>query len=65
MESFLYEKLEKAKRDRQTNFEVLGQCMIDSGNDFGPGTSYGEYTLLFYTLNTVQVNPFMVRVLFS
>lgn len=24
------------------NHELLGQSMIESGNEFGPGTAYGE-----------------------
>ena len=56
METFFYDKLEKwettKRRDRETNCEALGQQMIDAGNAFGPGTSYGTpLTLcLFYTL---------------
>ena len=45
METFFYDKLEKwettKRRDRETNCEALGQQMIDAGNAFGPGTSYG------------------------
>ncbi|XP_076320850.1 endophilin-B2-like isoform X3 [Tachypleus tridentatus] len=41
VEDYLFEKLER-KRDRQTNFEALGQDMIDAGSDFGPGTAYGS-----------------------
>ena len=36
------DKLDKKKRERQTNTEYLGQTMIDAGNEFGPGTPYGE-----------------------
>lgn len=42
MEDFFYEKMDKKKRDRYTNAEQLGQVMIDSGNDYGPGTAYGN-----------------------
>ncbi|KAK7502534.1 hypothetical protein BaRGS_00006109 [Batillaria attramentaria] len=42
MEDFLYEKLDKRKKDRMTQYEVLGNHMVDAGNDFGPGTSYGN-----------------------
>ncbi|XP_059167177.1 endophilin-B1-like isoform X2 [Physella acuta] len=42
MEDLLYEKLEKKKKDRITQYEILGNAMIDAGNDFGPGTSYGN-----------------------
>ncbi|XP_013784247.1 endophilin-B2-like isoform X2 [Limulus polyphemus] len=41
VEDYLFEKLER-KRDRHTNFEALGQDMIDAGLDFGPGTAYGS-----------------------
>ncbi|KAG7487516.1 hypothetical protein MATL_G00024380 [Megalops atlanticus] len=42
MEEFLYEKLEKKAPSRMNNHELLGQSMIDSGNEFGPGTAYGN-----------------------
>jgi endophilin-B len=42
MEEFFYEKMDKKKRDRLTSTETLGQYMIDAGNEFGPGTSYGQ-----------------------
>ncbi|XP_070176299.1 endophilin-B1-like isoform X2 [Littorina saxatilis] len=42
MEDMLYEKLEKRKKDRMTYYETLGNCMVDAGHDFGPGTSYGN-----------------------
>lgn len=42
MEDFLYEKLDKKKRDRMNNAELLGQVMVDAGNDYGPGTAYGR-----------------------
>ncbi|CAL1536572.1 unnamed protein product [Lymnaea stagnalis] len=42
MEDLLYEKLDKKKKDRTTQYEVLGHAMVDAGNEFGPGTSYGN-----------------------
>ncbi|KAJ8392602.1 hypothetical protein AAFF_G00074800 [Aldrovandia affinis] len=42
IEEFLYEKLEKKVPTRLNNHEQLGQSMIDSGNEFGPGTAYGN-----------------------
>ena len=42
IEEFLYEKLEKKVPTRMNNHEVLGQSMIESGSEFGPGTAYGE-----------------------
>lgn len=42
MEDMVYEKLDKRKKDRVTNFETLGTSMVDAGHDFGPGTSYGN-----------------------
>ncbi|XP_048773860.2 endophilin-B1-like isoform X8 [Ostrea edulis] len=42
MEDFVYEKLDKKKRDRVNHHEVLGQMLVDGGNDFGPGTTYGN-----------------------
>ncbi|XP_064616184.1 endophilin-B1-like isoform X2 [Liolophura sinensis] len=42
MEDLFYEKLDKPKRERVTNFDQLGQFMVDAGNDFGPGTAYGN-----------------------
>ncbi|XP_029385221.1 endophilin-B1a isoform X1 [Echeneis naucrates] len=42
LEEFVYEKLEKKVPTRMNNHELLGQSMIDSGNEFGPGTAYGN-----------------------
>ncbi|XP_028667229.1 endophilin-B1 isoform X2 [Erpetoichthys calabaricus] len=42
IEEFLYEKLEKKAPTRMNNHELLGQYMIDSATDFGPGTAYGN-----------------------
>lgn len=42
LEEFVYEKLEKKVPTRMNNHELLGQSMIESGNEFGPGTAYGE-----------------------
>jgi endophilin-B len=41
-EEFFYTKLDKKRRERMTDVDVLGQDMIDAGNNFGPGTSYGS-----------------------
>lgn len=45
-EEFVYQKLDKPKPPRLTESEALGQTMIEAGNDFGPGTNYGEVILL-------------------
>lgn len=42
LEEFVYEKLEKKAPTRMNNHELLGQSMIESGNEFGPGTAYGN-----------------------
>ncbi|MCJ8750312.1 hypothetical protein PDJAM_G00261580 [Pangasius djambal] len=42
MEEFLYEKLDRKIPTRVNNHELLGECMIDAGHEFGPGTAYGE-----------------------
>uniref|UniRef100_A0A8C1AD38 SH3-domain GRB2-like endophilin B1b n=1 Tax=Cyprinus carpio carpio TaxID=630221 RepID=A0A8C1AD38_CYPCA len=42
MEEFLYEMLDKKVPMRANNHELLGECMIDSGHEFGPGTAYGS-----------------------
>lgn len=44
MEEFLYEMLDKKVPMRANNHELLGECMIDSGHEFGPGTAYGKLT---------------------
>ena len=49
MEEILYEKLDKRKRDRNNSHETLGQIMVDAGNEFGPGTSYGESSFNHFT----------------
>lgn len=41
MEDMFYEKLDKKKRDRENLHESLGNVMVDAGNEYGPGTSYG------------------------
>ncbi|XP_043859183.1 endophilin-B1 isoform X2 [Dromiciops gliroides] len=42
IEEFVYEKLDRKAPSRTNNQELLGQFMIDAGNDFGPGTAYGN-----------------------
>uniref|UniRef100_A0A672LHN5 Endophilin-B1 n=1 Tax=Sinocyclocheilus grahami TaxID=75366 RepID=A0A672LHN5_SINGR len=42
VEEFLYEMLDKKVPMRANNHELLGECMIDSGHEFGPGTAYGN-----------------------
>lgn len=47
-EEFVYQKLDKPKPPRLTESEALGQTMIEAGNDFGPGTNYGEVMQYYY-----------------
>ncbi|XP_069823733.1 endophilin-B1 [Dendropsophus ebraccatus] len=42
IEEFVYEKLERKAPSRLNNQEQLSQYMIDAGNEFGPGTAYGN-----------------------
>ncbi|XP_031732579.1 endophilin-B1a isoform X1 [Anarrhichthys ocellatus] len=42
LEEFVYEKLEKKAPTRMNNHDLLGQSMIESGGEFGPGTAYGN-----------------------
>ncbi|XP_068438353.1 endophilin-B1a [Clinocottus analis] len=42
LEEFVYEKLEKKAPTRMNNHELLGQSMIESGGEYGPGTAYGN-----------------------
>ncbi|NXE10347.1 SHLB1 protein, partial [Lophotis ruficrista] len=42
IEEFVYEKLDRKAPSRMNNPELLGQYMIDAGNEFGPGTAYGK-----------------------
>ncbi|XP_056105153.1 endophilin-B1a isoform X4 [Rhinichthys klamathensis goyatoka] len=42
IEEFFYEKLDKKAPTRMNNHELLGESMIDSGNESGPGTAYGN-----------------------
>nr|XP_009671490.1 PREDICTED: endophilin-B1 [Struthio camelus australis] len=42
IEEFVYEKLDRKAPSRLNNPELLGQYMIDAGNEFGPGTAYGN-----------------------
>ena len=51
MEETMYDKLEIRKDHRMNNLEYLGQAMTDSGNEFGPGTPYGQNVdnyIIFY-----------------
>jgi len=43
VEEFVYEKVQGSKPQRMLENDVLGQHMIDAGNDFGPGTAYGQF----------------------
>lgn len=55
VEDFLYEKIEKKRPNRLSNLEYLGLDMIEAGNEFGPGTSYGKSnfkTVLFQIILT-------------
>ncbi|XP_062353141.1 endophilin-B1 isoform X1 [Cinclus cinclus] len=45
IEEFVYEKLDRKAPSRMNNPELLGQYMIDAGNEFGPGTAYGNALL--------------------
>ncbi|XP_065597237.1 endophilin-B1 [Cyrtonyx montezumae] len=42
IEELFYEKLDRKAPSRMNNPELLGQYMIDAGNEFGPGTAYGN-----------------------
>ncbi|XP_063154287.1 endophilin-B1 isoform X2 [Candoia aspera] len=42
IEEFVYEKLDRKAPSRMNNPELQGQHMIDAGNEFGPGTAYGN-----------------------
>jgi hypothetical protein len=44
LEEFIYEKVQgKKPLDRLVEEDVLGQNMIDAGNDFGSATQYGMF----------------------
>lgn len=53
----MYQKFDGRKKERQTNYELLGQCMFDSGNELGPGTAYGEIIVSEQNLLAVM-DPF-------
>ncbi|XP_017777915.1 PREDICTED: endophilin-B1 isoform X2 [Nicrophorus vespilloides] len=42
IEDFVYQKIEKKRPSRLSNLEYLGLDMIEAGNVFGPGTTYGN-----------------------
>jgi len=44
----VYEKVQGSKPQRMLENDVLGQHMIDAGNDFGPGTAYGQFPVGFF-----------------
>jgi hypothetical protein len=41
IEDLFYEKIDKKKPNRLNNLEYVGHDMIEAGNDFGPGLTYG------------------------
>lgn len=53
VEDFLFEKIDKKRPNRLSNLEYLGQDMIEAGNEFGPGTAYGN--LLSLLLNMFYI----------
>lgn len=57
MEEFLYEKLDKKIPTRANSHELLGECMIDSGHEFGAGTAYGESSSLI----CIELSLFIYR----
>jgi len=58
-EEFVYQKLDKPKPPRLTESEALGQSMIEAGNDFGPGTNYGEINRLSFDRKCGAAEYFM------
>jgi len=48
VEEFVYEKVQGSKPQRMLENDVLGQHMIDAGNDFGPGTAYGQFSAVLF-----------------
>ncbi|XP_021945184.1 endophilin-B1-like [Folsomia candida] len=42
VEDFVLEKIDKKRPPRMSNMEVLGQGMLEAGNDFGPTAAYGS-----------------------
>jgi len=42
VEDMLFEKLEKKRPNRLSNLEHLGLDMVQAGQEFGPGTAYGN-----------------------
>ena len=44
----MYEKVQGSKPQRMLENDVLGQHMIDAGNDFGPGTAYGWFPVCIF-----------------
>lgn len=55
MEEFVYEKLDRKAPTRVNNPELLGQYMIDAGNEFGPGTAYGKRQFLLLITWALQI----------
>lgn len=41
-EDFLMEKIDKKRPIRPSNVELLGQGMVDAGNEFGASQAYGK-----------------------
>ena len=63
MEDFVYSKLDRKPPGRLNNAEQLGVIMKEAGEDFGPGTSYGEKMLLLMFL-LLMLLMFLLLMLF-
>jgi len=58
LEEFIYEKVQgKKPQDRLIEDDVLGQHMLDAGNDFGSTTPYGM-AFFHYKYNIVMIFRF-------
>ena len=47
MEEFLYEKVQGKKPIRLVESDILGQYMIDAGNEMGSSGAYGMQTFSY------------------
>jgi len=51
VEDFVLEKIEKKRPTRMSNMEVLGQAMLEAGNEFGPNAAYGKTYSVMMNMN--------------
>ena len=56
VEDFLMDKIDRRRLARLSNLDYLGVNMVESGNDLGPGTLYGNvWSSMQYVKGIVKI----------